>query len=231
MPDAIDRGISLLRTAARANPDDPKICMDLMIGLCRKGQSREAITEFVTFVKHCPEATQLHHDFLVRLSRGNGLANELFQGFRQAAQDTHDGDAYLVYYGFGLLYAGLGMHVEAIPVYEESIRRNGEYAAAYHNLGLSLHFSGALAKDPERTRLTAQAIDACRIATGKSSTLAEPHFFLGVILMKEEDPIPAFSHFAEFIRLAKPYLASHVPEAEISIGVLREKIKTQGRGA
>jgi tetratricopeptide (TPR) repeat protein len=223
MPDAVDRGIALLRNAARSRPDDPKICIDLMAAWCRKDQPQEAVSEFVAFVKHCSEATQLHHDVLLELSRGQGLANSLFQGFQQAAQQARSADTFLIHYAFGLLYATLGMHDQAIPAYEESIRLNPNYGPAYHNLGLSCHYSGRLLDDSERQRRTTKALDACRTAIRKSATLAEAHYFLGVIEMNR-DPAMALSHLVEFVRLAKPYLANHIPGAEVTIQLLKEKL-------
>lgn len=225
MTEAIDRGIALLRSAARAKPDDPTICMDLMAACCRKDRRTEAVSEFIAFVKHCPEATQLHHDMLLNLSRRQNLANEIFQGFQEAAEQTANADAHLVYYGLGLLHAALGMHDKAIPMYEESIRRNPDYAPAYHNLGLSYHYSGNLVDESERARRTEKAIDVCRTATRKSPTLAEPHYFLGVMLMGGDDPVLALSHFIEFVRLAKPYLDPHVPAAQASIQLLKERAR------
>jgi tetratricopeptide (TPR) repeat protein len=224
MADTIDRGIVLLRNAARSKPGDPKICIDLMVACCRKNQTKEAVSEFVMFVKRCPESTQLHHDMLLDVSRGEGLANEIFQGFQQAVKQPADADAYLVHYGLGLLYAALGMHDNAIPVFEESIRRNSEYAPAYHNLGLSYHYSRVLVDDTERRRRTEKAIIACQTAIKKCPTLAEAHYFLGISAMSDNGLL-ALSYLRNFVRLAKPYLANHVPGAQQCIQLLEEKLR------
>ncbi len=225
MTDSIDRGIALLQAAVRAKPDDPEICMNLMFAWCRKSQPHEAVSQYVTFVKSCPQPTQLHHDMLLNAGRNQGFANEIFQGFQQTVKQPPNADTYLVQYGLGLLLTSLGMHDLAIPAFEESIRQNADFAPAYHNLGLARQFSADLLHEPERADRQARAIHACLTATRKNPTLAEPHYFWGVMKMNDADPIPAMLHFVEFVRLADSYLANHVPMAKTSIQMLRARIR------
>jgi tetratricopeptide (TPR) repeat protein len=225
MGDNLDRGIALLRDSLAKRPDDPKICIDLMTASCRKESSHEAATAFVTFVKHTPNATQLHHDMLVEVSRRRGFAGPLHKAFQQAAKNPSGAEAFLVQYAFGLLYTALGMHNEAIPFLSESVRLNPGYGPAHHNLGLALHYSSDTLGDADGRRQRQKAIEECKKATVTSPPCAEAHYFLGVMEMADGDPIRALLHFREFVGLAKPYLAGYVPQAQISIQLLKEKLQ------
>ena len=217
----LDRGILLLRQAAKLKPDDPKICMDLIAAYCTNNQTLEAAKEFITYIRNSNEATQLHHDMLLK----TGCWNDLLKGFNHLEQDNAFKDTFLLRYARGLLFTTKGCYDEAIPDFKEAINLNPEYAATYHNLGLAYYYSCKFISDPkEKIVLKNKAIDACKTATRKSRTIAEPYFFLGEMEMDGGDILKAFLYLTEFVKLASPYLLSYVNMAQLEIQLLRQKM-------
>jgi len=207
---ALDTAISLLQEAARKDPENVNIRVNLILGWIKRKQPEKVVNEFKSIVQLRPDWVQFHYDVIDSLAK-QGYFNIMQIAFQKASQ--YEPKNAIIYYGLGIIFQIQNEQDKAIQVYRKAVEIQPTFASAYHNLGIAYYIKGKLDA----------AIAAYKEAIGKCPKIAEPHFALGVIYLRKKEARKALEYFEKFISLAPPYLSTFISYAKLSILTLAGK--------
>jgi tetratricopeptide (TPR) repeat protein len=210
MDKELNDAIRMLKKVLQKQPDDLEIHERLLKALVTAGFFTEIPEYFISMVRVKPLWTQFHYEIVGMMNMVSSSAGG--QAIRHEFQVNTEKNPKEVFYwyGLGLINQTLSDQPAAATAYLAAIKADPSYAPAYHNLGVALRLCGEWS----------EALACHEIAVKISSNLAEAHYALGVMYMRQSQYVEARSHFTEFVRLAPPYLDTYVQEAEISIAAL-----------
>lgn len=193
MGDAIDRGISLLKAAARSQPDDIEINTNLLSACLKHNKGRECLSNFEELIKHFPNWPQFHYDLLERLATlGHGAI--LKTAFEDSIKkEPHN---YIFHYGCGLMEQIGCNQDKAIEEFKKVTNIMPSFAPAYLDLGIAY-----AVKDQVDT-----ALEYLDQAKSKNDRMAETFFMLGK-MSQSTNPMKSAIYFESFLDTVYPYLA------------------------
>lgn len=207
MTELVGEAVALLERAAAARPDDVVIRHKLTHALAKAGRFGDTVTSVLRAVAAHPEWTQAHYELLETLTNagyGEGVNRAVHE---RAAQEA--GNA-VVWYVLGMSYQTLGRHDEAVAAYRKGLERDPTSAVLLNNLGSALKITSG----------DAACIHHQQQAIAHSTTLAEPHYVLGVLFMKTGRHEEATKHFETFLELGQPYLKEYLNDARFSLSLM-----------
>lgn len=213
MSKEFEDAIRMLEEALQKKPDDIEIHERLLKALVRSRCFSKVPGGFVKMVHTKPLWTQFHYEIMMTLVF-MGAGTSIRQEFQVLT--GRDPREVFYWYGLGLVSQALTDQRAAVMAYRAAIEADPSYAPAYHNLGIALRLSG---KESEALACHEKAISIC-------PNLAEAYYALGVMYMKPGQYLKAKSYFAEFVRVAPPYLDTYVQEAEQSLLLLSRATRT-----
>lgn len=200
--------VAQIRAASRSTVGDLESYVALLSSHLEKKCLDETAEEFDGIVREHAEWAQLHFDIFDRLVK-QGQGDMLRQAFEEAI-GRRPGHA-TACYGLGLVLQSADEQDSAILHFRQAAQLDPQLApAAYHNIGVAY-----LTK-----RELNEAIVAAREAVHRSSTIAEPHYLLGVLWESRGDRAKSLKHFQKFVDLAPPYLSTYVNNARMTIMML-----------
>ena len=161
---------------------------NLGAALGKKGQTDEAIREYLEALRLKPGYAQAHNNLGAALARQGQIDEAIAQYLEAVRLDPNYGQAH---FDFGIALERKGQTGEAMRQYEEAIRLMPDNADAHNNLGAMLDEQGQ----------TDQAIRQYQEVLRLKPDHADAHHNLGVALGRLGQTDEAIRHLQEAIRL------------------------------
>jgi serine/threonine protein kinase/Flp pilus assembly protein TadD len=195
-PPHLEEVVRYSTAAVALRPLSPGARYQLGWGLRDKGQTEEALAEFLEALRLQKDDPDAHNCRGVALA-DKGQLDEAIDEYHEAIRLQKDDP--VAHNNLGITLYRKGQLDEAIAELREAIRLKKDYYKAHNNLGIALHDKGQLD----------EAIAELREAIRLNKDFPEAHNSLGVVLKDKGQLDEAIAAYRQALRLQKDFPLAH----------------------